>query len=303
MNDDLGAIIRTRGDPNSAVSYTQTPFVGQQALPIIELLNDVLQRRTGLSDAAKGLDPKALQSSTMIGVDAIISGAQERIELTARVLAETGFKDLFHGLYNEVCENPNQQRVLRVNGSFQPFDTSIFDATMSVEVNETLGKGTDVTRMMALQQIKQDQTQIIQQMGFSNPICGVEEMLNTVTDMLSILNIKNVGRYFKTPPPQVLQAMQSMPKEPDPMTLAAKSQLEKVKADSAKAVGEQDLKDTAQKQQVVIQQATLAQKAEYEDRRLDLERQKIALQHEYDMGKLQVDREKALAQANKPAAS
>ena len=81
------------------------PFLGQQMMPVIELLNDVLQRRTGLSDAAKGLDPKALQSSTMIGVEAIINGAQERIELVARVLAETGFKDLFVGLYNEVCRS------------------------------------------------------------------------------------------------------------------------------------------------------------------------------------------------------
>ena len=70
LNDDLGAVIRTRGDPSAAVAFNNIPFLGQAALPIIEFLNDVLQRRTGLSDAAKGLDPKALQSSTMIGVEA-----------------------------------------------------------------------------------------------------------------------------------------------------------------------------------------------------------------------------------------
>jgi hypothetical protein len=105
------------------------------------------------------------------------------------------------------------------------------------------------------------------------------------------------------PPPDVLQAMAQAPKEPDPMTLAAKAQLEKVKADSSKAIGEQDLKNTAQNQQAAIQEATLAQRSDYENKRLDLERQKIALNHEYDMGKLQVDREKAIAQANKPSAS
>ena len=95
MNDDLGAVIRTRGDPNSAVMFTQTPFLGQQIMPVVEMLNDVLARRTGLTDAAKGLDPKALQSSTQLGVEAVINGAQERIELLARVLCETGFKDLY----------------------------------------------------------------------------------------------------------------------------------------------------------------------------------------------------------------
>lgn len=300
MNDDLGAIIRTRGDPNTAVAYSRTPFVGQDALPVIQALNEVLQRRTGLSDAAKGLDPKALQSSTMIGVDAIISGAQERIELVARVLAETGFKDLFQGLFNEICENPNPPRILRVNGSFQQFDPSTFDATMSVEVNPTLGKGTDVTRMMALTQIKNDQQTLVSQMGLNNPICGIPEMLNTVTDMLSLLNIKNVGRYFKTPDPQTLQAMQSAPKEPDPMTVAAKAQMEKVKADSAAKIGQQTLEAGKNKATAEIQQEQLVQKSGYDNQRIELEREKMQLEHQQAMEQMQVEREKNAAMAARP---
>ena len=206
LNDDLGAVIRTRGDPSPAVMYTQTPFVGQAALPIIELMNDMLARRTGLTDAAKGLDPKAIQSSTQIGVEAVINGAQERVELVARVLAETGFKDLFVGLVNEIAENPCPPRMLHVNGKFVSFDPSTVDATMSVEVNANLGKGNDMVRMMALSGIKQDQQALVAQMGLNNPICGPTEMLNTMTDMLKLANVMNVGRYFKTPNPMQLQA-------------------------------------------------------------------------------------------------
>jgi hypothetical protein len=300
MNDDLGAIIRTRGDPNTAIAYTSTPFVGQAALPVIQLLNEVLQRRTGLSDAAKGLDPKALQSSTMIGVDAVISGAQERIELVARVLAETGFKDLFQGLFNEICENPNPPRILQVNGSFQQFDPSTFDSTMNVEVNPTLGKGTDITRMMALTQIKQDQQTLVSQMGLNNPICGIPEMLNTVTDMLEMLNIKNVGRYFKTPDPQTLQAMQSAPKEPDPMTVASKAQYEKVKADASAKIGQHNLEADKIQQTGLIQRAQLEQKSDYDNQKLALEREKIALEHAQAMQQMQVEREKIQMEANRP---
>ena len=57
------------------------------------------------------------------------------------------------------------------------------------------------------------------------------EMLNTMTDMLSLANIKNVGRYFKTPNPQPLQAMIAAPQTPDPMAVAAQAQLEKVRAE------------------------------------------------------------------------
>jgi hypothetical protein len=279
LNDDLGAVIRTRGDPRASVSFATTPFAGQAAMPVIELLNDILQRRTGLSDAAKGLDPKALQSSTHIGVEAIINGAQERTELVARVLAETGFKDLFSGLYNEIAEAPNQRRTLRLNGSWTDIDTGTFDASMGVEVNSTLGKGSDAVRMMTLQQIKQDQQLIMQQFGVTNPVCGIQEYLNTITDMLEIANIKNTGRYFKTPSPQVMQAIAATPKEPDPMTVAAKAQYEKVKSQTAQALSEQQLRQAKQDQDDAFRREQLAQKTMFDAAKLQLEQEQIRREH------------------------
>ena len=289
LNDELGAVIRVRGDPSAAVMYTSTPFLGKDMAPVVELLNDVLQRRTGLSDAAKGLDPKALQSSTMIGVEAVINGAQERTELVARVLAETGFKDLFSGLFNEIVENPAQQRTLKINGSWTDYDTSTFDASMGVEVNPTLGKGSDTVRLMTLQQIKTDQQTIVAQMGLANPICGLPEMMNVQTDMLSIANIKNVQRYFKMPDPQAMQQLLSAPKEPDAMTLAAQAQYQKVKADAAEALGNQNLKKAQQDQDHALAVQTLREKTLYDQQKLDVERDKIHAQHVSTLGAMAAD--------------
>ena len=289
LNDDLGAVIRTRGDPRATVAFATVPFAGQQAMPVLEMLNDVLQRRTGLSDAAKGLDPKALQSSTMIGVEAIINGAQERTELVARVLAETGFRDLFTGLYNEIAEAPNQRRTLRLNGKWTDIDTGTFDASMGVEVNSTLGKGSDTVRMMTLQQIKADQQLIMQQFGVTNPVCGIMEYLNTISDMLDLANIKNVGRYFKTPTPQVLQAIASTPKEPDPMTVAAKAQYERVKSDTAEAIGNQQLAQQKQSQDDAFRHEQLRQKTAYDAARLQLEQEKIEHDHSTRLGQIAAD--------------
>jgi hypothetical protein len=286
MNDDLGAIIRTRGDPSASVMFTNVPFLGQQAMPVVEMLNDQLQRRTGLSDAAKGLDPKALQSSTMIGVEAVINGAQERIELVARVLCETGFKDLFSGLYNEVCENPNQIRTLKIRGKFLPYDTSTFDSTMAVEVNPNMGKGSDLVRAMALTQIKADQQALVAQMGLSNPICGVTEMLNTQTDLLALANIKNVARYFKMPDPQTLQAMTSQPKAPDPMAVAAQAQIEKVRSDSAKALAQQQLDQAKLQAETQYKHQALHSKTAIDLQKLDLEGQKMGVDRHVELTKL-----------------
>jgi hypothetical protein len=294
LNDDLGAVIRTRGDPQNAVQFASTPFVGQQALPILEYLDAVQQKRTGLSDAARGLDPKVLQSSTMIGVEAVINGQQERTELVARVLAETGYRDLFHGLFNEIVENENQVRTLRVNGNWQTYHTSMFDADMSVEVNPTLGKGSDTLRMMTLQQIKQDQQMVFSQFGPQNPVVGIPEMLNTITDMLTIANIKNVSRYFKTPSPQQLQAIMSAPKEPDAMTIAAKANYERVKMQTAQAMGDQQFNVQKQAQDEAYRRDALAQRQANDAEKIRVQEAEMALQHNVDMAQVVVDMAKAV---------
>lgn len=289
LNDDVGAVIRTRGNPQDAVFFNAVPFLGQQMLPMLELLNDQLQRRTGLSDAAKGLDAKALQSSSQIGVEAVINGAQERTELVARVLAETGFKDLFVGLYNEVCEAPNQRRTLRINGKWTDVDTGTFDASMGVEVNSTLGKGSDTVRLVTLQGIKADQQMIMQQFGVTNPVCGITEYLNTISDMLDIANIKNVGRYFKTPSPQVMQQIASTPKEPDPMTLAAQAQFQKVKADTAAAIGQQNLAQAKQQADDAFRHRQLAEKTANDQAKIQLEAEKLHVSHVERLGQMAAD--------------
>ena len=286
LNDDLGAVIRTRGDPSSAVMYTQTPFVGQAALPIIELMNDMLSRRTGLTDAAKGLDPKAIQSSTQIGVEAVINGAQERVELVARILAETGFKDLFVGLVNEIAENPCPPRMLHINGQFIPFDPSTLDASMTVEVNANLGKGNDMVRMMALSGIKNDQQALVAQMGLNNPICGPTEMLNTMTDMLKLANVMNVGRYFKTPNPMQLQQMLSAPKQPDPQAMAAQAMMEKVRSATATAVGQQHIDRTKMQMENDFKHQQLHAKTAVDLQKLDIEGQRMGVDHHVALAQL-----------------
>jgi hypothetical protein len=285
QNDELGAIVRTRGDINASIGYTQIPFVGQQLLPFIQALDDARDRRTGVSDASKGLDPKALQSSTQIGVDAIINGAQERIELIARILAETGFRDLFEGLYNEVCENPNETRMLRINKQFAQFDTSLFDESMSVIVNPNMGKGTAMMRMMVLQGIKQDQQTIFTQFGPGNPVVGINEMLNTVEDLLELSNIQNMDRYFKRPDPQTLAAIEQAPKEPDAMTIAAKASMEKVKQVAASDIGKQQAQAEQFKESQDFKEKQLAITTAQTNRRLELEAERNQMTHEENLAR------------------
>jgi hypothetical protein len=218
-------------------------FVGQPVFQMFEVMEQLRQSRTGISDASKGVDPRALQSTNVTGIDAIVQGAQERIELCARILAETGMKQLFQGLLREVVNNPNPQRTIHLRGKWTNVNPSTFDPTMRVSINPTLGKGSDMTRLMVLQEVKATQTAIMQQFGVENPLCGVMEFRNTLTDILAIANVKNVGRYYKEITPEIVAKIASTPKEPDAATLLAQSEMEKNRVKMATEISKSNFAD------------------------------------------------------------
>lgn len=243
LNDEIGAAIRTKGDPMTTVQSLVHQFVGQPVFQMFEVMETLRQQRTGINDASKGLDPKALQSTALQGVDAIVSGAQERIELCARILAETGMKSLFKGLLRECVNNPNQKRTIQLRGKWVDVDPSTFDPSMRISVNPTLGKGSDMTRMMVLQEVKQTQIAAMTQFGPDNPLCGPLEFRNTLEDMLAIGNLKNVERYYKVITPEIMQQIAQAPKEPDPATLLAQAELEKTRAKMAESINKGNFND------------------------------------------------------------
>lgn len=237
LSDGVGRVIRTKGDPNTSMREFRPSWVGADAFQMMGTMDLIRQSRTGISEASKGVDPKALQSTNLMGIDAIVSGAQERIELIARIFAETGFKDLMRGLLREIVRAPNRKRTIKMRGKWVEMDQSTFDPNLTTKVNPTLGKGSDMSKIQALQQIQQTQQMVIEQMGINNPFVTPEQYLNTIKDMLAIVNIKNTTRYFNDVTPEIMQQM-SGPKEPSPEELIAKAELEKVKKDVVVATGE-----------------------------------------------------------------
>ena len=243
LNDEIGAPIRTTSDPASAVMSITHQFVGQPVFQMFGIMEQLRQSRTGISDASKGVDPRALQSTNVTGIDAIVQGAQERIELCARILAETGMKQLFKGLLREIVNNPNQQRTIQLRGKWENVNPSTFDPTMRISVNPTLGKGSDMTRLMVLQEVKATQTAIMSQFGVENPLCGVQEFRNTLVDILAIANVKNVGRYYREIDEATIQKIASTPKEPDAATLLAQSEMEKNRVKMATEISKSNFND------------------------------------------------------------
>lgn len=243
MAGGVGRLIRTTGDPNAVVKEFRTSFIGSQAFEMMGVMDGIRQRRTGISEASKGIDPKALQSTNQVGVEAIVTGAQERIELIARIFAETGLKYLYQGLLREICRSPNKPKAYEVRGQWVDFDPSLFDPNLRVKVNPTMGKGSDMTRLMALNEIKNTQLMIMEKFGPGNTVVTPRHFMNTVSDIMSIANIKDTSRYFAEVTDEMITALQNAPKEPSPEEKIATAELEKVRSQTAKNVADLAQKD------------------------------------------------------------
>jgi len=293
LNDEVGAVIRTRGDPSTAVFYSRPNFVGMETNQMLSYLDDIRAARTGITEASKGLDPRAMQSTALAGIDAIISGAQERIELIAQTLANTGFKHFFTTVLREITNNPNPEEQFQVCGKWTYVSPSTWDPDMRVLVNPTLGKGTDQVRLMVLQMVLQQQKEIITQYGLArNPMVTPNEVYNTLEDMLNLVNIHNVGRYFKKMTPEQIAAMDAAPNEPTPEQVLAKAQMEEVKSKTVKAIADTNTKN----RQLAIQE----EKNRMDD---DFRRDKLNVDAAVEAAKIaneNVQRQRELEAANQP---
>jgi hypothetical protein len=207
-------------------------FVGQQAMPVIGWLDDVQASRTGISKATQGLDADVLQSTTKAAVTATMSAAQERLEMVARIFAETGIKRLFKGLLKEVIRNQDKPRVIRLRNQWVEVDPRAWDADMDVIVNVGLGTGSIEQKMQGLMMISQKQQEILQAMGPQNPLVSVKQYRNTLAQMIELQGFKDASRYFSEVTPEAEQKLaQPAQPQPDPTQILAQVEADKVKKD------------------------------------------------------------------------
>lgn len=233
LNTEMGGIIRMR-QPGMVQPLDQ-PFVGQQSLPLLAYLDDIRAQRTGITKASQGVDPDVLQSTTKAAVTATMSAAQERIELVARIFAETGFKRLFRGLLREVIRNQDQPRVVRLRNQWVPVDPKAWDADMDVMVNVGLGTGNAAEKAQLLNLVAQSQMQLMQLLGLSNPVSGLKEYRDTMAQILQLNGFRDASKYFKElddAAVQQLMAQQAQAaQKPDPATLLAQVQAQQIQSD------------------------------------------------------------------------
>lgn len=243
LNPEVGSIIRMRQP--GMVQQLNVPFLGKEAFPMLQYLDAMKESRTGQSAASQGLNPDALQSTTRAGVNATVRGAEQRLELMARMFA-SGFKRMMRGVLKVVITHQDRERMIRLRNEWVPIDPRVWDSNMDCTVNVGLGAGMTDERLGVLGQVLLQQKEILEKLGPSNPLVGLGQFRNTLAKMLEVSGYTDTNQFFK-PVPFDYEPPPSEPPKPSPEELLAQAQMMDIQARTA--IDEQKIQLAAMKQQ------------------------------------------------------
>jgi hypothetical protein len=289
--DDLltstpGGVIRVKNP--QAVNQLVVQNVAAQAFPMLEYLDSVQAKRTGVSDAQQGLNPDILQNVTAAAVAAMQGAAAGKLELMARIFAETGVKSLMQGILHLLCKYQDKPRVVRLRGQYVQFDPRQWSNQYDVSINVGLGTGSRQEQLAMLNMIMQKQENILQGYGPANPLVSVGQYRETLGRLIEAAGFKDTDSFFKPVPPEVDQ-MLSQPQQqqqPDPAMMIAQVEQQKaqLKAQSDAQRLQADIQVESAKLQANREQA-MADIA-IQQAKLELEREKNAVKLQLEQAKL-----------------
>jgi hypothetical protein len=266
-----GGIVRVKN--NQAITPLTVPLVAGQAFPMLAYMDEIQQKRTGVTQASQGLDPNILQNTTATAVAMVQNAGAAKVELIARIFAETGVKDLFKSILHLVCKYQDKERIVRMRGKFVAIDPREWSNEYDLTVNVGLGTGNREQQMAMVAAILQKQEQIMSQMGIANPLVSPSQYRNTLGRFIESAGFKDTSEFFREITPEMeQQLLQPQQPQPDPATAALMQQAQaQMQVTQAKAQAD-----------IQVQQA----KAQAD----------IQLQREKAAADIQLEREKAAAQ-------
>lgn len=111
----------------------------------------ILENRTGVTKYNQGLDSESL-NKTASGISQIMSASQQRIELIARIFAETGVKGLYEDLAQMNLDFMDKPTAIKINEKWKTINPEDIDGQYDINIDVGIGTG---TKEMIVQQLMQ----------------------------------------------------------------------------------------------------------------------------------------------------
>lgn len=282
LDSRAGGIVRVRGEPGASVLPLTHPTNGQIAIPMLEYVEKIAQRRTGVSEMSQGLNPNALNNQAGAQANtAMMTAAQQRIKFIARVFAETGVRSLFQLVHQLTLTHSRQQEIVRLRGEWVPVDPRTWVKRNDLTISMNLGTGDKPQQLLMLQQIAMAQKEALA-IGAATP----KTIYNTLARMVRVMGFKDESEFVvdpgdkpMQPPPDPRIQVEQMRQQADVQRFQAESQMKaqleqmKLQLDMQKRQMELEVQAANDMRDSEREQLMAGMKAELERAKLEAERQ------------------------------
>ncbi len=209
--------IPTMGNPKEALMELGLMPYDQSVYQFKDSLDSLIERRSGVNRYYQGTTAEA-KSSTATGVQSMISASSQRIELVARIFAETGLKDLYRWMIRANQLFLDNEQAIRVNNTpivIAPDDIAgKFDYGISVG----LGLGETERKVGNLQMLVQLLTTVCLNIGITSP----NKIRNAVSKLVEQLGYKDFDQFLMTD--EEIQAFQQQQAQQQAMMMQQQAQ-------------------------------------------------------------------------------
>ena len=273
LTSTAGGVIRVKSP--TALGQLAVQNMSGQSFPMLQYLDTVQQKRTGVTDMSQGLDANILQNVTAAAVASMQQAGAGKIELIARLFAEGGVKELFEGILHLVTKYQNKERIIRLRGQYVAVDPRTWANKYDLSINVGLGNGNRDQQMAMLQMVLAKQEQMLGQFGPANPLVSMGQYRSTLGRFVEAAGFKDSAEFFKPITPEVDQALSNPPPQEPQMPPEVQAVMMRTQAD------------------IQAQQAKMQAEMELAREKAALE---LQLMREKEMAKMQLEMEKFRAQ-------
>lgn len=287
-----GGVVRVQGEPGTAIMPLQHAPFPPTSFTMVEYLDSMKEKRTGVTAYNQGLDADSL-NKTATGINAIMQASAARLELVARLFAETGVKDLFLLTHRLIRQNYTKPEIVRLRGKWVEVDPRTWKTRHDMTINVGLGTGNKDQQLMHLQTIIAAQMQ-------SMPLGVVEprNIYNALIKLTQNAGFKHPDEFWTDPTMKPPQPPQPPPEvQVEQMRLQAKQQELQVKlqAEQQKFQAEQQIKQSEMQMQAQFENQKAQAQLQHEQIRsqndVEIERDKLQMQAELERYKAQLKAE------------
>lgn len=295
-----GGVVRVQGTVGDAMMPMPTPDVSQIGYPMLEYMDSVKEKRTGVNNQMAGIDPNTL-NTTATQANILQNNAMDRVALIARIFAETGFKELFMLVHRLMRTHSTREMSIRIRGQWVTVDPRTWKNRYDMSISVGLGTGNKDQQLAHLNNLYQI---AMGSMQAGVQIVSPKGLYGLVSKMTTNAGFKNPEEFWQDPsqvPPQPPQenpmiTIEKMKLQADQQKFQAQAQLDQQKA-------QQDLQQEQLRSQndVQIEQAKIQRQMELErwkaqlDAETELQKTQMQLQAEIAIEQFKAENESAMA--------